>query len=73
MKKSILNLGKALQKAEQKTINGGRVFTGPCFEWCACPHLQELYWKPLYCSCNTGGSGGGNTGGGNPPRNNDPV
>jgi len=24
MKKSILNLGKALNKAEQKTINGGK-------------------------------------------------
>ncbi|MBA6156389.1 hypothetical protein H3Z83_07665 [Tenacibaculum sp. S7007] len=24
MKKSILNLGKALNKAEQKTVNGGR-------------------------------------------------
>ncbi|WP_272150213.1 hypothetical protein [Tenacibaculum aiptasiae] len=26
MKKSILNLGKALNKAEQRTINGGRKF-----------------------------------------------
>ena len=25
MKKSILNLGKSLNKAEQKTINGGRM------------------------------------------------
>ncbi len=25
MKKSIFNLGKALDKAEQKTINGGRM------------------------------------------------
>ena len=25
MKKSILNLGKALNKAEQKTINGGKI------------------------------------------------
>lgn len=26
MKKSILNIGKALNKAEQKTINGGKSF-----------------------------------------------
>ncbi len=61
MKKSILSLGNALNKAEQKTINGGQVFNGPCFEWCADPHIQELYWKPLFCNCNT--SGGGNGGG----------
>jgi len=30
MKKSILNLGKALNKAEQKEINGGREFSGTC-------------------------------------------
>ncbi len=64
MKKSILNLGKALKKADQKNINGGQVFNGPCFEWCADPYIQELYWKPLYCNCNTGGSGGGNPPGG---------
>ena len=29
MKKSILNLGKVLHKAEQKTINGGGNFTCP--------------------------------------------
>jgi hypothetical protein len=28
MKKSILNLGKALNKTEQKSINGGRVLLG---------------------------------------------
>ncbi|WP_075343762.1 hypothetical protein [Tenacibaculum agarivorans] len=71
MKKSILKLGKTLNKTEQKVINGGQVFRGPCFEWCACPHLQELYWKPLNCSCSSGGSGGsgggGSTGGSNQP------
>ncbi|CAL2060326.1 hypothetical protein [Tenacibaculum sp. 190524A05c] len=66
MKKSILNLGNALNKAEQKNIKGGQVFNGPCFEWCADPYIQELYWKPLFCSCNTSGGGGGNPpGGGN--------
>ncbi|RBW54650.1 hypothetical protein DS884_17010 [Tenacibaculum sp. E3R01] len=67
MKKSILNLGKTLNKVEQKTISGGQVFNGPCFEWCADPDIQQMYWKPLYCNCNTGGgnSGGGNGGGDN--------
>ena len=64
MKKSILNLGKALNKAEQKTVNGGQVFGGPCFEWCADPEIQEMFWKPMYCSCNSGG--GGNSGGDGP-------
>ncbi len=72
MKKQILNLGKALNKAEQKEVNGGQVFNGPCFEWCACPDIQEMYWKPLNCSCNTGGGsgGGGGIGDGGP---NEPV
>ncbi|WP_299124038.1 hypothetical protein [uncultured Tenacibaculum sp.] len=65
MKKSILNVGKALNKAEQKSINGGQQFYGPCFEWCADPYLQQIFWKPLNCNCNTGGSGG-NSGGGTP-------
>ena len=57
MKKPILNLGNTLNKAEQKNIKGGQVFGGPCFEWCADPYIQEMYWKPYNCSCNTGGSG----------------
>ncbi|KAB1151712.1 hypothetical protein F7018_18050 [Tenacibaculum aiptasiae] len=61
MKKSILNIGEALNKAEQKSINGGQPFYGPCFEWCADPYIQQNYWKPLNCSCN---NRGGNTGGG---------
>ncbi|RLJ97808.1 hypothetical protein [Tenacibaculum discolor] len=41
MKKSILNLGKALNKADQKQINGGRMFT--CDEFCsASPQAQQL-------------------------------
>ena len=41
MKKSILNLGKALNKAEQKEVNGGRGKKNPCAfskdpstDWC---------------------------------------
>ena len=65
MKKSILNLGNALNKAEQKNIKGGQVFNGPCFEYCALDdYLKDIFWKPLNCSCNSGGSGGGNN---NPP------
>lgn len=30
MKKQILNIGKALNKAEQKTINGGHMLAAPC-------------------------------------------
>ena len=59
MKKSILKLGNALNKAEQKQISGGNVFSGPCSEWCADPYLQEIYWKPLFCNCNIGGGGNG--------------
>ncbi len=65
MEKLILNLGKTLNKAEQKTINGGQVFNGPCFEWCADPYIQQMYWKPLNCSCNSGSGGSGNGNSGN--------
>ncbi len=74
MKKSILNLGKNLNKAEQKMISGGRVFNGPCFEWCADSFLQEIFWQPLNCSCTRGGGGSGGSnpiGGGSGPK--DPV
>jgi len=30
MKKQFLSLGKALNRAEQKSINGGRIGTGRC-------------------------------------------
>jgi hypothetical protein len=37
MKKSILNLGKALNKAEQKSINGGRgAECGIGYSWDSC-------------------------------------
>jgi hypothetical protein len=38
MKKSILNLGKALNKAEQKQIQGGYIALPPCGdEFCTVP------------------------------------
>lgn len=75
MKKSILKLGKALNKLEQKNINGGQVFNGPCFEWCADPYIQQMYWQPLNCSCNTGSgnNSNGNNGNGNNGGPVDPV
>jgi hypothetical protein len=36
MKKQILNLGKSLNKAEQKTINGGRLFLSADTYNCKC-------------------------------------
>ena len=44
MKKSILNLGKALNRAEQKLVNGGRVVPcafsdDPSTDWCC--HLKD--------------------------------
>jgi hypothetical protein len=39
MKKQILNLGKALNKAEQKTINGG---SSDCFGMCDTGNEQLL-------------------------------
>ncbi|CAL2076088.1 hypothetical protein [Tenacibaculum sp. 190524A05c] len=71
MKKNILNFGKALNKIEQKTINGGGRAI-PCFEWCALDsYFQSTIPKPLFCNCNTNTSGGSNnTSGGN---NNGPV
>jgi hypothetical protein len=37
MKKQILNIGKALNKAEQKSVNGGRgLECNPGFHWDAC-------------------------------------
>lgn len=44
MKKSILNIGKALSKAEQQTINGGG---RPCAETC--------YWQSWFAGdfCRT--------------------
>ncbi|CAL2104711.1 conserved protein of unknown function [Tenacibaculum sp. 190130A14a] len=62
MKKSILTLGKALNRVEQKTITGGGI---PCFEWCALdPLTQSMIAKPLFCSCRSGGGGNGNPGNG---------
>ena len=41
MKKQILNLGKALNKAEQSEINGGYIYT--CQQFCsASPSMQQM-------------------------------
>jgi len=40
MKKSILNIGKALNKAEQQSINGGVI---------GCPHNCEIYANQQAC------------------------
>ncbi|WP_299715788.1 hypothetical protein [uncultured Tenacibaculum sp.] len=73
MKTNILNFGKALSKEAQKSISGGQGRRNiPCFEWCALdPHTQSIIPKPLFCNCNTGGTGSGNTGGGG--NNNGPI
>jgi hypothetical protein len=40
MKKSILKLGKTLNKVEQKQINGGKVVN--CYDYPICPPYDEL-------------------------------
>lgn len=40
MKKSILNLGKALNKLEQKQIKGGRVIC--CYSNPLCPSFNQI-------------------------------
>ena len=51
MKKSILNLGKALNKAEQKSINGGGKRLGECLV----PDPDNNFEPMLvgYAACNT--------------------
>ena len=49
MKKQILNLGKALNKAEQKLINGGDE-AGPCKDAGALCHTQNT--NPNNQCCN---------------------
>lgn len=46
MKKQFLNLGKALNKAEQKVINGGNV-PGMCVDNCNCGYGTTCAQK--YC------------------------
>ncbi len=53
MKKQFLNLGKALNKAEQKQINGGSVVPGGCredkgFSW---NPLERCCWSDQYNCC----------------------
>ena len=45
MKKSILNIGKALNKAEQKSINGGKPL------WCGYCHAPDSY--EMWYACGT--------------------
>jgi len=60
MKKSILNLGKALNKADQKKINGGFAF---CDANGACP--SGYVCQDYICVIDgSGGPGGGGSGGG---------
>ncbi|MDO6675827.1 hypothetical protein MK851_07325 [Tenacibaculum sp. 1B UA] len=47
MKKQILNLGKTLNKIEQKLINGGKEIPG------GCRTDKGYYWHPLERCCWT--------------------
>ncbi|MGQ3679031.1 hypothetical protein [Tenacibaculum discolor] len=49
MKKSILNLGKALNKADQKQINGGDMTPIDCDEGC---WIGGVCVSPGYFGCN---------------------
>ncbi|MEO9571163.1 MAG: hypothetical protein ABJH82_12540 [Polaribacter sp.] len=54
MKKQILNLGKALNKAEQKSINGGDCFTpylcyGEANPLVTCGTCEEYNQLSQYC------------------------
>ncbi|WP_417784627.1 hypothetical protein [Tenacibaculum sp.] len=55
MKKSILNLGRTLNKIEQKLINGGGA-VGFCDGEGNCPSGQ--YCEGIYCYVNDGGNDG---------------
>ena len=59
MKKTILNLGKSLNKIEQKLVNGGGA-VGFCDGQGNCPLGQ--YCEGIYCYIDDGGSNdpGGN-------------
>jgi hypothetical protein len=49
MKKSILNLGKALSKAEQQTINGGNFSIDPGMDEGKCKCWFYQYPEPRIC------------------------
>jgi hypothetical protein len=52
MKKSILNLGKALNKAEQKSINGGRgAECGKGYSWDSCVMKCVTNRKQTFGGC----------------------
>lgn len=63
MKKQILNLGKSLNKTEQKEINGGKVFLSPGETYnCKCNgHKLGTASSPLGCAikCSNCVSNGG--------------
>ena len=40
MKKQILNVGKALNRAEQKEIHGGKMVV--CYDYAICPPIHEM-------------------------------
>ncbi|WP_299107118.1 hypothetical protein [uncultured Tenacibaculum sp.] len=55
MKKSILTLGKSLNKTEQKNINGG-FFTNNCFDITdssSCNRKRGCQWYGCYCGPNS--------------------
>ena len=58
MKKQILNLGKALNKTEQKEINGGKVacgtFTGSCSSARDCWNATGCVGSPNDYLCISG-------------------
>ncbi|WGH76875.1 hypothetical protein P8625_06955 [Tenacibaculum tangerinum] len=51
MKKSILNLGKALNKTSQKQINGGINYGGECYQLLDNTCCQYYSWGEF---CDTG-------------------
>lgn len=61
MKKSILDFGRALKRAEQKNINGGTGALGFCDASGNCP--SGYYCEGYFCKKDPS-SGSGNPGGG---------
>ncbi|MGG6231612.1 hypothetical protein [Tenacibaculum sp. SDUM215027] len=49
MKKSILNLGKTLDKLEQQQISGGKIVN--CMHYRICPPIDELACKIIDNEC----------------------
>jgi len=51
MKKQILSLGKALNKADQKAINGGKVPSGGCEGGYTWDPFERCCWSYQYNCC----------------------